>query len=71
MTGDDVQHFGQGVDPHAELYSRGDAFFRAIRPEYADFYRELLERAVIQELMAEGMIGMPEIERPRMSSLVP
>jgi SAM-dependent methyltransferase len=54
------------VDPGGILFSHGGRILRAIRPEFAEFYRSLLTRPVVQQMLGreiiETKISMYELE---------
>jgi len=53
---DELIAIGMGIDQHAVLFKTSDKIIRAIKPEYTDFYLEVLENAVIQQLMEDNVL---------------
>lgn len=53
---EELTSIGMGIDQHAVLFKTSDKIIRAIKPEYAEFYNDVLENNSIQALMSSNVL---------------
>jgi SAM-dependent methyltransferase len=51
-----LREIGQGIDPCARLFDHQGRILRAIKPEHAGWFSDVLQKRSVQDLIGEGLI---------------